>query len=454
MLCKKLGLALSLLSISCFSKAGIINFDSSITGADMTGISVTATFADNTYETFTWQSLNTVLGNSGNDVIDHEGYSGGVFGTNWSLTQQGFTLGNYDSGNVYGLWSFVDNAVSNVTSLKIDTNNTNVMFDTEAFGNIAEDTNGSGQGRSFITETAAQIIGTYSVNVQQELYRVLEITGLNGVDFNFLADTDKEDSAATPVVIINLEDFVNRNDVIAIADIDAVNTAISVDPTNTALVSYLSNSANSETTLLEAVKSLNLAALPSVGTEEEELEIEAAIHVVQAIIENQLKNSGTGSVSGNGDIEVIIDRDNGEVAIALTVADPEASNQSLDFLTLIDTPNFAFSLNFDFQFTTSTGNLEVYFEDDLLVSYFARDYVDASGSGFASLFISDPQYFGLTDAELKYSLFPGSPSSVSLKNINITHVVPTAVNEPNMAGASFAAVFLLLGWRHITNNKK
>lgn len=454
MMCKKLGLALGLLSTSWISQAGIINFDTSITGADMVGISVTATFADNSYETLTWSSISSILGSSGNDIIDHEGFSGGVFGTNWSLTQQGFTLGNFDSGNIYGMWSFVDNALSNVTTLTIDTNNTDIMFDTATFADTAEDANGSGQGRSFTTASSVPAIGTYSDNVQQELYKTLEISGLTGEDFDFLADTDKEDVTATAVVVIKLDELVNPNDAGAAADIDLVNNIIVDDATNLALTAYLSNSANSSASLLAAVKGLDLTALPPVGTAEQELELEAAIQIVQTIIEKQLKDPSAGSVSGNGDIKVNIDRNNGEVAIALTIADPDATGESLDFLTLIDTPDFPYNLNFDFEFTTSTGTLDVYLLDDLLVSYLAADYLDASGTGFASLFVSDSTYFGLTDAELRYSLFPGSPASVSLKNINVTYVEPTVVNEPSMADASIFAAFLLLGWRHITKNKK
>lgn len=451
-MCKKLGLALSLLSTSWISQAGVINFDSGITGADMAGISVTATFADNTYETLTWSSIAQVLGNSGNDIIDHEGYYGGVFGTNWSLIQQGYTLGNYNSGNIYGLWSFVDNAVNNVTTLKIDTNNTDIMFDTVTFEVAAQDANGSGQGREFTTGSTAPLVATYLDNVQQELYKILQISGLVGDNFTFLADTDKVDDNAPPAVVIKLEELVGTGNLVDNTDIEDVNDVILEESSNIALQTYLNTQGNSTSTLLEAVKNVDLKALPPVGTPDQEAELEAAIQVVKAVIKKQLKEPA-GAVTGNGDIEVEIDRSTGEVAIALTVADPAATDQSLDFLTLIDTPDFAFNLNFDYEFTTLTGNLDVFLQDFLIVSYSAQDYADSSGTGFASLFISDSKFFGLTDAELRYSLFPGSPASILLKNINITTVLPTAVDEPGMGGASLAAVFLLLGWRKISNKK-
>lgn len=426
---KKLALALGLLSTSCISQAGILKFDTSITGADMGGIQVTATFADNSYETVSWDSISSVLGNTGNDIVDHEGYSGGVFGTDWSLTQKGYTLGNVNAGNIFGAWSFIDNALSSVTSLKIDTNNTDIMFDTATFGDIAEDANGSGQGRRFMPDSVLPISGTYSDNVQQELYKILEISGLAGDDFEFLADTDKEDDTATAVVVINEEELVSANEVVSGADIDAVEAVLTADPSNPALVAYLADPANDAASLLEAVANLDLAALPPEGTEAEELELAAAIQVAQSLIKEQLKDPGTGSVTGNGDIEVEIDRDSGEVAIVLTVADEDATTLSLDFITILDTPEFAFSLNFDFDFTTDSGSLEVFLAGDLLASYLASDFLNASG--FGSLFVSDAKYFGLTGAELKYSLFPGSPASISLSNINVTSVVPTEVPEPS-----------------------
>ena len=157
---------------SSAAQAAVLNFDTSITGADMGGINVTATFADNTYETLTWASLTSTLGDKG-----------GVESTNWSLTQQGYTLVNFDAGNIYGAWSFTDDD-SNITGLKIDTAGTDIMFDTVLFDSLLQDTNGSGQGRSFLADKAG-ITASYSGNVQQELYKILEVSGLTGDNFTF-----------------------------------------------------------------------------------------------------------------------------------------------------------------------------------------------------------------------------------------------------------------------------
>ena len=128
---------------SSAAQAAVLNFDTSITGADMGGINVTATFADSSNETLTWVSTGTDLGDSGNVIIDHEGYTGGVSGTNWSLTQQGFTLGNVNGTDLYGAWTFT-NDDSNITGLKIDTTGTDIMFDTVMFDSLLQDANGSG----------------------------------------------------------------------------------------------------------------------------------------------------------------------------------------------------------------------------------------------------------------------------------------------------------------------
>lgn len=192
---KKLMVGAVLLSASLSSQAGII---SSITGADMTGISVTATFADFTSETLLWNPISTTLGTSGNNIIDHEGFSGGVFGTDWSLIQQGYTLGEYDGSNTYGAWSFTDNKTSGseITSIVIDASNTGIIFDTEFISDLSLDTNGSSQGRAVTgilatIDNSALFTGSYSNNYQEELFSTLTIDFISpGTSFQFLADTD------------------------------------------------------------------------------------------------------------------------------------------------------------------------------------------------------------------------------------------------------------------------
>jgi hypothetical protein len=146
-------------------------------------------------------------------------------------------------------------------------------------------------------------------------------------------------------------------------------------------------------------------------------------------MEAKFKEASEGKVEGNGDIAVAISRDSGEVTVALTIEDPTDTSAPLRFTRLLDTPLFAFNINFDFEFTTTGGLLEVFLNEQMLLSFNALDYGTKS---FGSYFVDDSQFFGLTDAELRYDLFPGSPANVLLSNINLTAVIP-AVEAPEPA---------------------
>jgi len=190
---KKLMLGMMLLSTSLVSQAGLIT--PVITGADMAGITVTVNYNTSTpSETDVWSVLSTTLGTSGNAVIDQEGLSGGVSGTDWSLTQQGDSLGNSDGkGTFYGAWDFVGD-LSMISSIVIDTGDTGILFDSLYMYPLV-DTNGSGQGKEFTSfnpTVVADTAATYSNNVFEELYTTLTIdVAAQGKGFSFWADTDK-----------------------------------------------------------------------------------------------------------------------------------------------------------------------------------------------------------------------------------------------------------------------
>ena len=398
---------------SSAAQAAVLNFDTSITGADMGGINVTATFADNTYETLTWASLTSTLGDKG-----------GVESTNWSLTQQGYTLGNFDAGNIYGAWSFTDDD-SNITGLKIDTAGTDIMFDTVMFDSLLQDTNGSGQGRSFIADKAG-ITASYSGNVQQELYKILEVSGLQG-GFSFMADTDKQDEDATVGVVIDTEEIIN----IAVppAVLSDVDDIISEQPSNPALNAYFADTDNTPATLLAVVQSLDLTDLPDVGSSEDEIELAAALQVAASLMKDTFKLVTEGKVEGNGDIEVEINRDSGEVFVELTILRPDDTKSPLSFTRLLDTPLSAFNINFDFEFKTLGGTLDVFLNEIKLLTF---DAINFTAKDNASVFIEDEQFFGLSKAALRYDLYPGSPATAVLSNINFTTVQPTVdVPEPS-----------------------
>jgi len=496
---KKLLVGAVLFSTSLYSNAGIIN---SITGADMAGIQVTATFADTTSETFLWNTLSTTLGTSGNDIVDHEGFSGGVFGTDWSLTQQGYSLGNFNAGNIYGAWTFDDNRGANeITSIAIDANGTGIMFDTEFISDLAEDTNGSGQGRpvfAFIDEDVyTGFAASYSNNIQQELYSslMLDLTA-PGTSFKFLVDPDKEDAGAESEVEIDIDQIVDvddetfANDVIdqssgevtdiandtqAEADsaydsailggatveqaeeaaqeaaedalIDAAAVAENAGTPSTILETIVNNPEllalfSSSPELIEDINDFDITNIPTPATPEEAEALAAIIEVVEELLEDELKEDW--DVEGNGDIDVEIDPADGQISIALEVTNPEL-NSPLEFKTLIDTPLFAFNINFNLDFETDSGSLQVWLENSLLGDFAAVDYFNQPT--FISLLVTDESLFGLTGAQLKYSLYPGSPSAVSLQNINLTTVIPTDVPESSTLFMFFAGLLTLVNIR-------
>jgi len=405
------------------AQSAVLNFDTSITGADMVGVKVTAIYAVGPDESDVWASTGTQLGNSGNVVIDHEGYTGGVSGSNWSLSQQGFTLGNVNGGVLYGAWTFT-NPDSDITGLIIDTTDTDFMFDTANLNSVQEDNNGSGQGRYFISDDAG-VVGTYSNNVQQELYKILELSGLQG-GFSFMADTDKQDEDATVGVVIDTEEIIN----IAVppAVISDVDDIINEQPSNPALNAYFADTDNTPATLLAVVQSLDLTDLPDVGSSEDEIELAAALQVAASLMKDTFKLVTEGKVEGNGDIEVEINRDSGEVFVELTILNENDTTSPLSFTRLLDTPLFAYNINFDFEFKTSGGTLDVFLNDNKLLTFDATNF---AAKDTASIFIDDEQFFGLSKAALRYDLYPGSPATAVLSNINFTIVQPSVlVPEP------------------------
>jgi len=81
---------ISAIALSAFiTPAYAISFTSAITGADMAGMEVTATFEGGLTETLTWSTTSTDA-----SVPFGEGFAGGGFGTNFSFEHQGFTEGN------------------------------------------------------------------------------------------------------------------------------------------------------------------------------------------------------------------------------------------------------------------------------------------------------------------------------------------------------------------------
>lgn len=94
-------------SLLAFGSASAFQVSSIATGADMAGIQAAASF-----ETATW--ITTLTDGS---MPNGEGLGGAATGTNWSLTQQGFTDGGLDNGSVLGAWTLVNDTNIGMVSL-------------------------------------------------------------------------------------------------------------------------------------------------------------------------------------------------------------------------------------------------------------------------------------------------------------------------------------------------
>lgn len=189
---KKWMLGVALLSTSLFSQASII---SDINGADMAGISVTAYFADGSSDTQIWSALSPT--------------DGGVVTSDWSLTLDGQTFGEYDdhgdtdptTGTFYGLWE-LNNLLSSepIVSITIDAAVAGVYFDIiEGYNPAApvigsgDHTPGSDVGMPF--DSADGLTAVFSdLYSAPDLWGTLDVSGFSlGIDEStvFLTDTDK-----------------------------------------------------------------------------------------------------------------------------------------------------------------------------------------------------------------------------------------------------------------------
>jgi hypothetical protein len=163
-------LLLGFLSMFAASQANA-GFISAVSGADMAGIQVTATFTDTSTEILDWAAL----------TAD----SGGVTGTGWSLTQEGDTFGEFDNINqlLVGTWTLTNNSL-NLESLFIDLLS-GFVFDID-FGDASA--NGSGPGRELVSDIPMSF--SFGGFVQDELYSTLMLTNFADGQTLFMTDTD------------------------------------------------------------------------------------------------------------------------------------------------------------------------------------------------------------------------------------------------------------------------
>lgn len=163
-------LLLGFLSMFAASQAHA-GFIKTVTGADMAGIQITATFSDTTTEILNWAAL----------TAD----SGGVTGTDWSLSQVGDTFGEFDNINslLVGAWTLTNNS-STLESLFINLLS-GFVFDID-YGTASA--NGSGPGRELVSDIPMSF--SFGGFVQDELYSTLMLTNFANGETQFMTDTD------------------------------------------------------------------------------------------------------------------------------------------------------------------------------------------------------------------------------------------------------------------------
>jgi hypothetical protein len=102
----------------------------------------------------------------------------------------------------------------------------------------------------------------------------------------------------------------------------------------------------------------------------------------------------------------------------------------VDIHQTIDTPAGAFSLSFDYQFTTLTGTLQVLINDSVVAEIPAPDTLAVIPSRY-QVKISDPGLLGLKGATLSLNLTGDTGSSIYLDSIKITPPIPGDINSDN-----------------------
>ena len=193
---KRVGLLLALVFFGSSANAAIVDI---ITGADMGGIEVTAFFDGGSSETVVWVTTGTDA-----SIPGGEGFSGEAAGTGWTLAQQGFTLGNLETGSVLGAWTLSNDSALDIERVVIDALAGNIVFD--AIGLQTRDTNeytpGSNVGRGFQSERGVAfdaLVASYGdVYSPPDLFGSLTIdfTAANtvlgaGDSLRYVSDTDK-----------------------------------------------------------------------------------------------------------------------------------------------------------------------------------------------------------------------------------------------------------------------
>ncbi len=182
-------LGASLLSASLVSQAAII--DNFVDPTEMVGVSVTATFEDDSQQTLLWSALDAV--------------TGGVDNGGWSFKVSDTT---FTENSVLGAYVLSNNSLNQgIKGLTIDAGTAGFYFDTIfSLDGLDYGTPGSGQGREFNSsdDTLSGLFG--DLYLAPDLFGSLNIAWSTGTSLamgetvSFSLDIDKVDVSTPPVL--------------------------------------------------------------------------------------------------------------------------------------------------------------------------------------------------------------------------------------------------------------
>lgn len=169
----------------------------------------------------------------------------------------------------------------------------------------------------------------------------------------------------------------------------------------------------------------------------------------QKSVQQTVDNFDSGSLGdnwlvegpGSASIEEIFVLDSLESVLLLETGSPISVAQEL-----FNTPDSPFYIDFDYLFGTTTGQLDIYFNDLLLDSLFAADF---TGDDFLThtLAINDPSFYGLSSSMLEFYFDGDTGSQVFIDNISLNSVVSEVPEPESIAIFALGLTGLALGRR-------
>lgn len=208
---KKIAAGILLLSMSALAHADYIVTESEVDGAEMTGMEVTVTFADGSMDSGFWATTSM-----DGLVPNWEGFAGAASGTDWMLSQAGYTEGNVSGDDILGIWTLMNDSAQAITGFSIDALAGGVAFDVILTPEVTPSSQGGKpfiafigdtvSGGSEVTTVTAALSDKLAV-AYDDLFGTLMVmfdTGselASNASINFWIDTDKVMKVSAPSTV-------------------------------------------------------------------------------------------------------------------------------------------------------------------------------------------------------------------------------------------------------------